>query len=82
MQVTAAQVSNNHESFISYFYLSLCLILSPLKGVISNSLLQVAIEMVHKLRINYGMMLGVWMMGVIRIMSENPTAVPGVHFHF
>jgi hypothetical protein len=33
--------------------------LSPLKGVmISNSLLQVAIKMVHKLRINCGMMLG------------------------
>jgi hypothetical protein len=35
------------------------LILSPLKGIIiANSLLQVAIEIVQKLRINCGKMLG------------------------
>ncbi len=45
-------------------------ILSPLKGVIiSNSLLQVAFEIVHKLRINCGMTLGAWMRGVIMLMS-------------
>jgi hypothetical protein len=40
--------------------------------------LQVAIEMVHKLRINCGMMLGAWMRGVIRLFNEKPAAVPGV----
>jgi hypothetical protein len=55
---------------------NLGLILSPLKGVIiSNSLLQVAIEMVHKLRINCGMMLGAWMRGAS--FNENPAAAPG-----
>ncbi len=60
MQVTAALVSNSHEKVLSpAFTANLGLILSPLKGVIiSNSSLQVAIEMVHKLRINCGMMLG------------------------
>jgi hypothetical protein len=60
MQVTAAPVSNNQEK-VSCPSLTdnLGLILSPLKGVIiSNSLLQVAIEIVHKLRINCWMMLG------------------------
>jgi hypothetical protein len=54
---------------------NLGLILSPLKGVmISNSLLQVAKEMVHKLRINCGMMLGAWMRGVIRLFNEKLAA--------
>jgi len=48
-----------------------------LKGVIiSNSLLQVAIEIVHKLRINCGMMLGAWMRGVIWLFNEKPAAGP------
>jgi len=38
--------------------------------MISNSLLHVAIEMVNKLRINCGMMLGAWMSGVIRLIKE------------
>jgi hypothetical protein len=60
MQVTAAPVSNSHEKVLFLaLTANLGLILSPLKGVIiSDSLLQVAIEMVHKLRINCGMMLG------------------------
>ncbi len=33
-------------------------------------------EMVHKLRINCGMMLGAWMRGVIRLFNEKPAAVP------
>jgi hypothetical protein len=43
--------------------------------------LQVAIEMVHKLRINCGMTLGAWMRGVIRLFNENPAAVPGSANH-
>jgi hypothetical protein len=77
MQVTAAPVSNSHEKVLSpALTASLGLILSPLKGVIiSNSLLQVAIEMVHKLRINCGMMLEAWMRGVIRLFIEKLAAV-------
>ncbi len=79
MQVTAAPVSNSHEKVLSP---ALGLILSPLKGVIiSNSLLQVAIEMVHKLRINCGMMLGAWLRGVIRLFIEKPAGVPGFANH-
>jgi hypothetical protein len=33
-------------------------------------------EIVHKLGINCGMTLGAWMRGVIRLMGENPAAVP------
>jgi hypothetical protein len=79
MQVTAAPVSNSHEKVLyPALTTNLGLILSPLKGVIiSNSFLQVAIEMVHKLRINCGMTLGAWMRGVIRLFNENPAAVPG-----
>jgi hypothetical protein len=78
MQVTAAPVSKSQEKVLSpALTANLGLILSPLKGVIiSNSLLQVAIEMVHKLRINCGMMLGAWMRGVIRLFNEKPAAVP------
>jgi hypothetical protein len=63
MQVTEAPVSNSHEKVLFPALTdNLGLILSPLKGVIiSNSLLHVAIEIVHKLRINCGMMLGVWL---------------------
>jgi hypothetical protein len=78
MQVTAALVSNHQENVLfPTVTANLGLILSPLKGIIiSNSLLQVAIEIVHKLRINCGMMLGAWMRCVIRLISENPAAVP------
>jgi hypothetical protein len=84
MQVTAAPVSNNQEKVLfPALSASLGLILSPLKGVIiSNSLLQDAMEIVHKLRINCGMTLGAWMRGVIRLMSENLAAVPVDLFHF
>ena len=77
-QVTAAPVSNSHEKVLSpALTTNLGLIWSPLKGVIiSNSLLQVAIEMVHKLRINCGMTLGAWMRGIIRLFTEKPAAVP------
>ena len=33
-------------------------------------------EIVHKLRINCGMMLGAWMRGVIRLFKEKLAAVP------
>ncbi len=73
MQVTAAPESNSHEKVLSpALTANLGLILSPLKGVmISNSLLQVAMEIVHKLRVNCGMTLGAWMRGVIRLFNEN-----------
>ncbi len=45
------------------------------------SLLQVALEMVHKLRNNCGMTLGAWVRGVIRLFNENPAAVPGSANH-
>jgi hypothetical protein len=78
MQVSAAPVSNSHEKvFSAALTVTLGLILSPLKGIIiSNSLLQVAIEIVHKLRINCGMTLGAWMRGIIRLFTEKPAAVP------
>jgi len=78
MQVTAALVSNSHEKVLFPALTdNLGLILSPLKGIIiSNSLLQVAMEMVHKLRINCGMMLRAWMRGVIRLFNEKLAAVP------
>jgi hypothetical protein len=84
MQVTAAPVSNNQEKVLFIALMAnLGLILSPLRGVIiSNSSLQVAIEIVHKLRINCEMTLGAWMRGVIRLMRENPAAVPVDLFHF
>jgi hypothetical protein len=83
MQVTAAPVSNNHEKVLFPALTAILgLILSPLKGIIiSNSLLHVAIEIVHKLRINCGMTLGAWMRGVIRLFKENPAAVPVDLFH-
>jgi hypothetical protein len=69
MQVTAAPLSNSHEKVLFPVLTAyLGLILSQLKGlIISNSLLQVAIEIVYKLRIICGMMLGVSMRGVIRL---------------
>jgi hypothetical protein len=78
MQVSAAPVSNSHEKvFSAALTVTLGLILSPLKGIIiSNSLLQVAIEIVHKLRINCGITLGAWMRGIIRLFTEKPAAVP------
>ncbi len=84
MQVRAAPVSNNQQKvLVPALTANLGLILSPLKGIIiSNSLLEVAIEIVHKLTINCGMMLGAWMRGVIRLMSKNPAAVPVDLFHF
>ncbi len=84
MQVTAAPVSNNQEKVLfPALTASLGLILSPLKGIIiSNSLLQVAIKIVYKLKINCGMMLGAWMRGVIRLINKNPAAVPVALCHF
>jgi hypothetical protein len=78
MQVKAAPVSKSHDKVLSpALTANLGLILSPLKGVIiSNSLLQVAMEIVHKLRINCGMMLGAWMRGVNRLFNEKLAAVP------
>jgi hypothetical protein len=60
MQVTAAPVSKSHEKVLSpSLTANLGQILSPLKGImISNSLLQVAMVIVLKLRINCGMTLG------------------------
>jgi hypothetical protein len=84
MQVTAAPVLNNQGKVLfPALTANLALILSPLKGVIiSNHLLQVAMEIVHKLRINCGMMIGACMRGVIRLRSKNPAAVPVDLFHF
>jgi hypothetical protein len=84
MQVTAAPVSNNQEKVLFPAQTAkLGMILTPLKGIIiSNSLLQVAMEIVRKLRINCGMMVGAWMRGFMRLMSENPAAVPVDLFHF
>ncbi len=62
MQVTADPVSNNHEKVLfPALTANLGLIFSPYKGVITSSLLQVAIKSVHKLRIDCGMTLGAWM---------------------
>jgi len=54
MQVTATPVSNSQEKVLfPALTANLGLILSKLKGIIiSNSLLQAVIEIVHKLRIN------------------------------
>jgi hypothetical protein len=84
MQVTAAPELNNQEKVLfPSLTANLGLILSPLKGVIiSNSFLQVAKEIVHKLRINFGMTLAACRRGVIRLMRENPAAVPVDLLHF
>jgi hypothetical protein len=49
---------------------------SPIKIIIiSEMLLQVAMEMVHKLKINCEMTLGAWMRGVIKHICENPVVL-------
>jgi hypothetical protein len=60
MQVTAAPVSKSCEKVLfPALTISLGLILSPLKGIIiSKSLLHVAIEIVHRFKINLAMLLG------------------------
>jgi len=70
-----APVSNSHEKvFPPALAVSLGLILSPLKGVIrSRNLWQVAMEMVHKFRINCGMTFGAFMRGVMMLFSEKPS---------
>jgi hypothetical protein len=84
MQVTADPVSNNQEKvLIPSLTAGLNPILNPIKrrhnfkqfitGCNGNC---------NKLRINCGMMLGAWMRGAIRLMSENPAAVPVDLFHF
>jgi hypothetical protein len=61
MQVTADSASNNtQEKFLFPVHLEILgFTLFPLKGVMfSKSLLQVAMDTVHKLKINCGMTLG------------------------
>jgi hypothetical protein len=50
--------------------------------MISKSLLQVAIKIVHKLKINWGMKLGDCMRVVIKLINENPAGLPFVLFTF
>ena len=74
IQVTEAPVSNSQEKvFPPAIAVTLGLILSPLKGVIrSKNLLHVAIEIVHKFKINCGMTCGAYMRGVMMLFSEKP----------
>jgi len=74
IQVMEAPVSNNHENvFPPAMALTLGLILSPLKGVIwSKHLLHVAMEIVHKFKINCGMTLGAFMRGAMTLFNEKP----------
>ncbi len=74
MYVTADPVSSTQEKFLPPVCPEiLVLTLSPLKSVMfSKRLLQMAMDTVHKLKINCGMTLGAWMMGVIQLFTENP----------
>ncbi len=74
IQVTADPVSIFQWKFFPFTVpLTAVFLLSPLKSVMfSKSLLQVAIDTVHKLKINWWMMLGAWMRGVIQVFTENP----------
>ncbi len=73
IQVTEAPVSNSQEKvFPPAIAVVLGLILSPLKGVIrSKNLLHVAIEIVHKFKINCGMTCGAYMRGVMMLLVKN-----------
>ena len=65
-------VSNNHEK-VCPPALAVGLILSPLKGVIrSKNLLHIAMEIVHKFKINCGMTLGAFMRGAMTLFNEKP----------
>ncbi len=56
------------------------LILSTLKGdMISKNSLQVAMDTKQKLKINFGMALGVWMWGIIKLIRDNPTVTVFIH---
>ncbi len=83
MQMTTVPVSKSHENVLFLaLIVNLGLIFSPLKGVmISRSLFQVAIEIVHRLIISCGMMLGVCMRG-IKLSREKPAGTPFVYSHF
>ena len=74
IQVIDAPVSNSQEKVCPpTFAVSLGLILSPLKGVIrSKNLLHVAMEIVHKFRINCGMTFGTFMRGAMTLFNEKP----------
>jgi hypothetical protein len=74
IQVMEAPVLNNQEKvFPPAIAVSLGLILSPLKGIIrSKNLLHVAIEIVHKFKINCGMTCAAYMRGVMMLFSEKP----------
>jgi len=72
IQVIEAPVTNNQEKvFPPALAVSLGLILSPLKGVIrSKNLLHIAMEIVHKFKINCGMTLGAFMRGAMTLFNE------------
>jgi hypothetical protein len=74
IQVTEAPVSKSQEKvFPPALAVTLGLILSPLKGVIRlKILLHVAIEIVHKFKISFGMTLGAFMRGSMMLFIEKP----------
>ncbi len=81
IQVMEALVSNSQEKvFPPAIAVNLSLILSPLKGVIrSKNLLHIAIEIVHKFKINCGMTCGAYMRGVMMLFSEKPLVQKWTH---
>ena len=74
IQVIDAPVSNSQEKVCPpTLAVSLGRILSPLKGVIrSKHLLHIAMEIVHKFKINCGMTLGAFMRGAMTLFNEKP----------
>jgi hypothetical protein len=74
IQVIEVPVTNNQEKvFPPALAVSLSLILSPLKGVIrSKNLLHIAMEIVHKFKINCVMTLGGAMRGAMTLFNEKP----------
>jgi len=74
IHVTEAPVSNSQEKvFPPALAVTLGLILSPLKGVMwLKILLHVAIEIVHKFKISWGMTLGAFMRGSMKLFIEKP----------
>jgi len=74
INVAEAPVSNSYENVLTpTLAVTLGLTLSPLNGVIwLKMLLHIAIDTVHKFKINCGMTLGAFMRGVMKLLIEKP----------
>jgi hypothetical protein len=82
MQVTETPESKSHEKVLfPTLTVSPGLILFPLNGtIISQCLLQVVVDIVHRLKLSCGMMLRACLRGAIKLVNEKLAAVPFVKF--